>query len=66
MLTLRRGQILSRTEIWDTVYDPEAELTSNSVDVHISQLRKKLHLDGVPPLIQTRRGLGYVLEIPIQ
>ena len=64
LLAVRRGQIISRTEIWETVYDSEAELTSNSVDVHISQLRKKLHLDGSPPLIQTRRGLGYVLEIP--
>ncbi len=61
-LALRRGQILTRREIWEAVYDREAELTSNSVDVHISQLRKKLDLDGKPSLIQTRRGLGYVFE----
>ena len=62
LLALRRGQILTRTEIWEAVYDPEAELTSNSVDVHISQLRKKLSVEGESALIQTRRGLGYVFE----
>lgn len=64
LLAVRAGQIISRTEIWNSVYDAAADLMSNSVDVHISQLRKKLHLEGEAPLIHTRRGLGYVFEIP--
>jgi DNA-binding response OmpR family regulator len=60
-LALRAGEIVSRTEIWEHVYDFRAEVESNVVDVYIGYLRKKLEAGGAPRLIHTRRGQGYVL-----
>lgn len=53
------GSVVSRTELiercWDEVTDP----LSNTVDVHIASLRRKL---GAPPIIHTVRGHGYRVE----
>jgi DNA-binding response OmpR family regulator len=57
-LTMRAGELVTRTEIWEHVYDFRSEAHSNVVDVYVSYLRKKL---GPPPIIHTRRGQGYVL-----
>jgi len=57
-LALRAGQLVTRTEIWEHVYDFNSEARSNVVDVYIGYLRKKL---GPPSLIHTRRGMGYVI-----
>lgn len=62
-LALRRGQVVSRTEIWEHVYDFATEPSSNIVDVYVGYLRRKLG-DGegaLPRLIHTHRGLGYSL-----
>lgn len=61
-LARRAGQVVSRTQIWDHVYESYAGSSSNVVDVYVGYLRKKLHLPGHEPLIMTRRGLGYVLQ----
>jgi hypothetical protein len=55
---LRASQLVTRTEIWEHVYDFHSEAQSNVVDVYVGYLRKKL---GAPQLIHTRRGHGYVL-----
>ncbi|MBZ0136672.1 MAG: response regulator transcription factor [Planctomycetes bacterium] len=55
----RPGQVVTRTEVWDHVYDFRSDATSNVVDVYIGYLRKKL---GAKELIRTRRGQGYILE----
>jgi DNA-binding response OmpR family regulator len=62
LLALRAGRVVSRTEIWDHVYDWAEERDSNVVDVYIGYLRRKLEQGGRSRLIQTRRGMGYVLE----
>ena len=62
-LAMRRGQVVSRAEIERHIYPDAAELMSNAVDSAICSLRKKLCLPGSHPVIQTRRGLGYVLEL---
>ena len=62
-LASRRGQVVSRSEIWDHVYDFASDPTSNVVDVYVGYLRKKLELPGAPRLIHTRRGQGYVLDL---
>lgn len=59
-LALRAGQVVSRTEIWNNVYDWAAQVNSNVVDVYIGHLRRKLEEGGMPRLIHTRRGMGYV------
>ena len=57
-LGLRAGELVTRTEIWEHVYDFHSEAQSNVIDVYVGYLRKKL---GPPQLIHTRRGQGYVL-----
>lgn len=61
LLARRRGKVVSRAEIWKSIYDFQADSSSNVVDVYIGYLRKKLDLPEGPSMIQTRRGLGYVL-----
>jgi DNA-binding response OmpR family regulator len=60
-LALRTGQVVSRTDIWEHVYDFHSSATSNVVDVYIGYLRKKIEGPGNPPLIHTIRGRGYLL-----
>jgi len=63
-LAHRPGQTVTRTTIWEHVYDFNAEPNSNVIDVYIGRLRKKLQEGGLPDLIHTRRGIGYVLGEP--
>jgi len=60
-LALRAGQVVTRTEIWEHLYDERSDATSNVVDVYIGYLRKKLEGPNLPRLIHTRRGEGYIL-----
>jgi len=62
-LAMRAGQLVTRTEIWEHVYDFHSDAHSNVVDVYIGYLRKKLERDGAAKLIHTRRGQGYVLGV---
>jgi DNA-binding response OmpR family regulator len=61
-LAFHRGQVVSRTMIWDHLYSEEAENTSNVVDVYIRYLRTKIDKGFDPPLILTRWGEGYLLR----
>ncbi len=58
----RAGEVISRTEIWERIFEDGSGGSSNTVDVYIGYLRKKLTMDGELNLIQTRRGQGYILE----
>ncbi|MFT7464273.1 MAG: DNA-binding response OmpR family regulator [Pseudohongiellaceae bacterium] len=60
-LALRQGEVISRTEIWEHLYDDRSSASSNVVDVYIGYLRKKLTRNNQPCPIQTRRGEGYIL-----
>jgi two-component system response regulator MprA len=59
-----RGQVLTRPQLLETVWDLEAETTSNVVDVYVRYLRQKLEAGGEPRLLHTIRGVGYVLRTP--
>jgi two-component system copper resistance phosphate regulon response regulator CusR len=61
-LARRQRQLVTRTDIWNHVYENYGGAGSNVVDVYVGYLRKKLHLPEMPPLIHTRRGQGYVLQ----
>jgi len=56
------GQVLSRQNILDYVWSYESEVQPTMVDVYISYLREKLRHSGMPDPINTRRGVGYLLE----
>jgi two-component system copper resistance phosphate regulon response regulator CusR len=53
------GEVLSRTRIYDHVWDENFDTLSNTLEVHIMELRRKLEAHG-PRLIQTVRGRGYL------
>ena len=58
----RAGQAVSRTDIWEHVYEDQEGGSSNTVDVYIGYLRKKLNVGDGSELIQTVRGYGYMLK----
>jgi len=62
-LARRRDHVVTRGEIWEHLYDFNAEPNSNVIDVHVGTLRRKLEQEGRRRLIQTRRGLGYILAV---
>lgn len=64
VLARRPGQVLSRARIEERLYAEAEGPLSNAVDAAIYSLRRKLCPPGTEPLIHTRRGLGYVLEVP--
>lgn len=57
------GQVLSRTRIYEQVWDERYDGLSNTLEVHVKELRRKLEAHG-PRLIQTLRGRGYLLGEP--
>ncbi len=61
-LAFNRGRVVTRTMIWDHLYDENDENTSNVVDVYIRYLRNKIDKGFQPPLILTRWGEGYMLR----
>src|SRR5687768_728579 len=56
LLALHRGELVTRTMIYDHIYDETDDSLSNVVDVYVSNLRRKLGRD----FVHTRRGMGYV------
>lgn len=58
LLALHRGKVVSRTQIYEHLFDENEDSLSNLVDVHVSNLRRKLGKD----FITTRRGQGYILH----
>lgn len=59
-LALHRGKVVSRTELVEHLYDQDFDRDSNTIEVFVVRLRKKLDAN----LIQTVRGLGYSLDAP--
>ena len=58
----RRGTVHSQQQLIDRLYNASTCVTKNALEAHISELRKRLKGNGVPPLITTRRGFGYLIE----
>lgn len=61
-LAKNSGMILSREKILDNVWDINFDMNTNVVDVYINYLRKKIDKPYETNLIQTIKGLGYVLK----
>lgn len=62
LLSLTPGIVLDRGRIYDEIWGIDFATTSNSLDVYIGYLRRKTEVDGEPRIIQTVRGVGYVLR----
>ena len=57
-LALHRGKLVTRTTLYEHLFDEDDSTLSNLLDVHVSNVRKKLGAD----FITTRRGHGYCIE----
>lgn len=61
LLVRRRGHVLSRAAIFEQIYESDSSASDTVIEVLISTLRAKLARGGIPDLIETRRGFGYVV-----
>jgi two-component system OmpR family response regulator len=59
LLALRRGQLVSRSDIYEHLFDENDDSLSNLVEVHVKNIRKKLGKD----FVVTRRGQGYLIDV---
>jgi two-component system OmpR family response regulator len=57
-MALHRGEVVTRTQLYEHLFDENDSTLSNLLDVHVSNVRKKLGAD----FIVTRRGHGYCIE----
>ncbi len=62
-LLRRQGAVVSRTELWEHLYDFEQDTVSNVLDVLVGRVRKKIQAADEVNLIHTRRGQGYIAAI---
>lgn len=58
LLVLRRGKLVTRQVLYDHLFDENEDTLSNLIEVHVSNVRKKLGKD----FISTRRGAGYIVD----
>jgi two-component system response regulator PhoP len=63
-LMLRAGEVVSKTDLTEHLYDQDFDRDSNVIEVFVGRLRKKLDPDGVLEPIETLRGRGYRLTLP--
>ena len=61
-LVLNKEKIVSRNEIMDYLWDSESFVDDNTLTVNINRLRTKLEEIGLQDIIETKRGLGYILK----
>lgn len=61
LLLRRRGHVLSRPLIFENLYESDSSASDTVIEVLLSTLRAKLARAGLPELIETRRGFGYVV-----
>jgi two-component system copper resistance phosphate regulon response regulator CusR len=62
-LARNAGRVIGRAELTEHVWDENHDPFTNAVEVYINRLRRKIDRAGHTPLIQTRRGAGYVLAL---
>ncbi len=63
-LLRHQRQVLERDRLLESIWGTESDAISNVVDVTVAGLRARLEADGQPRLIQTVRGVGYVMKEP--
>ena len=64
LLVWNAGVVLSRATIYERIWGYDFETSSRSLDVYIGYLRAKLEAEGQPRLVQTVRGVGFVVREP--
>lgn len=61
LLVRRKGHVMSRAVIFEQLYESDSTASDTVIEVLMSTLRAKLSRAGLPDLIETRRGFGYVV-----
>ena len=61
-LSRRVGRVVPKDVLEDKIYGFDEEVSSNSVEVHVSRLRKRLSKAGADVHVHTLRGVGYLLS----
>jgi DNA-binding response OmpR family regulator len=62
LLAYQRGRVFSQAQLVEHLHRSDSEVSSNVVEVLVSGLRRKIHVQGEPPILRTRRGFGYFVE----
>ncbi|EIK95844.1 two component transcriptional regulator [Pseudomonas sp. M47T1] len=63
-LARHAGEVVTRTMLFEAVWNYSYDERTNVIEVHIGRLRRKIDGDGEPPMLHTIRGAGYVLRAP--
>jgi two-component system response regulator PhoP len=63
-LMLRAGEVLSKTDITESLYEQDFDRDSNTIEVFVGRLRRKLDPENLIKPIETLRGRGYRLSLP--
>jgi DNA-binding response OmpR family regulator len=58
------GQVVTRTMLFEAVWNYRSDERTNVIEVHVGRLRRKIDAEGEPAMIHTVRGAGYVLRAP--
>jgi two-component system response regulator PhoP len=61
---LRAGEVLSKTDITESLYEQDFDRDSNTIEVFVGRLRRKLDPDNTIKPIETLRGRGYRFSLP--
>jgi len=61
-LAINLNKVISSRRLAENLYDSDLSISKNSIEVHISSIRKKLKAAGVENIIETRRSFGYVIN----
>jgi DNA-binding response OmpR family regulator len=63
LLAARQGQVVMKEYIFDTIWSEDTDVTDlNIVETYVSAIRKKLSAAGITDLIETKRGVGYIIR----
>ncbi|NNE96755.1 MAG: response regulator transcription factor [Acidimicrobiales bacterium] len=62
LLMRNNGIVLERSVMYDRIWGYDFGDSSRSLDVHVGYLRRKLEADGTPRMVETVRGIGFVLR----
>ena len=63
LLVRNSGVVLSRSDIYEEIWDGVLDVESKTLNVYVGYLRRKTEADGAPRLIHTVRGIGYVARL---
>ncbi len=62
VLITSKGRVVSRDSLMNSLWETDSFVDDNTLTVNITRLRKKLEETGLPDLIKTKKGLGYIIE----